>query len=106
MPIDIEDLRKMCARGAIRWTEHMAKRMLGRGISRNQVENAIQFGEIIEQYPNDYPYPSCLIMGHDKDGIPIHVVCGLGTEAIWMVTAYYPDPMEWEEGLKTRRDKT
>jgi len=59
MPIDIEDLRKMCARGAIRWTEHMAKRMLGRGISRNQVENAIQFGEIIEQYPNDYPYPSC-----------------------------------------------
>lgn len=102
--IHIEELRKMCDNTSIQWTDHIAKRMMKRGISRSQVKQAIQTGEIFEQYPDDYPYPSCLLLGWDENGTPIHVVCGLGPDAVWMVTAYYPDPEEWEADLKTRRE--
>lgn len=52
-------------------------------------------GEIIEYYPDDYPFPSCLILGYFNSGKGIHVVCS--------VTAYYPDKNEWLEDLRTRR---
>jgi hypothetical protein len=37
-------------------------------------------------------------------GKPLHVVCGdLGEEELLIVTAYEPDPEEWERDWKTRR---
>ena len=103
MGIDIDILRGLCNNKAIKWTEHIALRLLKRQISRRQVIAAIQSGEIIEQYPDDTPYPSCLVLGHDADGRPLHVVCGNAPDSIWMITAYYPDPSEWEDDLRTRR---
>ena len=104
MSITIDELHKLCDNGAIRWTEHIAMRMLKRGITRKQVIAAIKSGVIFEQYPDDYPYPSCLLLGYDSNGQAIHVVCGRGPDAIWMVTAYYPDPNEWDSDLKTRKE--
>lgn len=63
----------------------------------------IRNGEIIEYYETDYPFPSCLILGYSDDNKEIHVVCSLGDENIWMITAYYPDVNEWQDDLKTRR---
>lgn len=103
MSIDVNDLRKLCTVGAIRWTGHVLKRLMQRGISQADVIQAIQTGEIIEQYPTDYPYPSCLTFGFSVDGRVLHVVCGLGEDQIWMITAYYPNPDEWETDLKTRK---
>ena len=103
METDIDILRSLCNNKAIKWTEHIALRMLKRQISRRQVIAAIQTGEIIEQYPDDTPYPSCLVLGRDTDGQSLHVVCGSARDSIWMITAYYPDSAEWEDDLKTRR---
>jgi hypothetical protein len=37
---------------------------------------------------------------------PLHVVCGcLNAEDILIVTAYEPDPKEWENDWKTRKKK-
>jgi hypothetical protein len=32
-------------------------------------------GEIIEEYPDDTPYPSCLILGRTASGRSLHIVC-------------------------------
>lgn len=101
--VTIEDLRELCANGSIRWTDHVLKRLLQRGIGQADVLHAVASGEIIEQYPDDYPYPSCLLLGLSTDGQPIHAVCGRGETEIWMITAYHPTPEEWEADLKTRR---
>ena len=37
-------------------------------------------GEIIEEYPNDYPYPSCLTLGNLNTKWPLHVVVGSNHE--------------------------
>ena len=103
--MDITDLQKLCENGSIRWTEHILKRLMQRGIFQASVVQAIRSGEIIEQYPDDYPYPSCLLLGTTEAGEALHIVCGIGEGKVWLITAYHPDPDEWESDLKTRRVK-
>lgn len=100
MGISITDLQRLCVDGAIRWTGHVLQCLLQRGISQASVVQAILSGEIVEQYPDDYPYPSCLLLGGNP---ALHVVCGQGPDEVWMITAYHPDPAEWEDDLKTRK---
>ena len=101
--MEITDLQKLCEDDAIRWTDHALKRLLFRGISQADVLQAIHSGEIIEDYPDDYPYPSCLLLGTDTSEAALHVCCGRGPGEIWMITAYHPNPDEWETDLKTRK---
>ena len=59
MALDILELRKLCIPKNIRITLHAAKRLEQRRIFLKDVIACIMNGEIIEQYPDDYPYPSC-----------------------------------------------
>lgn len=80
-------------------TEKLRERRIG----AQNVEEAIATGMIIEDYPDDLRGPSCLILGY-SDERPLHVVCGrLETEQILIITAYEPDPAEWEPDWRTRR---
>ena len=103
--MEITDLQKLCENGSIRWTGHILKRLMQRGIFQVSVVQAIRSGEIIEQYPDDYPYPSCLLLGTTEAGEALHIVCVIGEGKVWLITAYHPDPDEWESDLKTRRVK-
>ena len=100
---DLGRIKALCDSGSLRWTMHIMTRLLQRGISLEDVTTAIKKGEIIEDYPNDYPYSSCLIFGHGKDAKALHVVCGASETDLWLITAYRPSPENWEEDLKTRR---
>lgn len=84
-------------------TQHTLYRFRERGITINDILNAIMYGKIIEQYPNDYPYPSCLVLGVSVNNNYIHVVCGSKGTKIWIVTAYYPTPDKWEKDFITRK---
>jgi hypothetical protein len=61
--MSIEDIALLCKNRSLRWTSHILKRIFQRGIRMDDVENALTNGEIIEQYPSDYPFPSCLVLG-------------------------------------------
>lgn len=101
--IDIKDLRDLAADiDNFKVTKHMVTRFRERGIKLAFVRNALTNGEIIEQYPNDYSYPSCLVLGF-LDEKPIHVCVGLGEGKLWIVTAYYPNHDEWEDDFMTRK---
>ena len=88
----------------IRWTNHVMVRLLQRNIMQSDIENALLNGEIIEEYENDYPYPSCLFYGVNLKGEILHIVCGSNEEELWIITAYYPDNIEWESDMKTRKE--
>lgn len=92
-------LKKLCREDAINWTNHVLQRLIQRGIRASDVIEAIMTGEVIEEYPDDYPYPSCLVLGGNK----LHVVCGIGEGKLWIITAYRPTLDKWESDLKTRR---
>lgn len=102
--IDIKDLQALAGDiDNFTVTKHMTKRFKERGIKLSYVRNALLAGEIIEQYPNDHPYPSCLVLGFLVGKKPIHVCVGLGNDELWIITAYYPDTSEWEDDFKTRK---
>jgi hypothetical protein len=69
----------------------------------NYVVSALIDGEIIEQYPTDYPFPSCLVLGHTKAGKVLHVVCGSNGAELWLITTYIPSPVSWSEDFRQRR---
>ena len=105
MELDIDTLRALCNSGAVRWSFHASERIQQRGIFRDDVINAIQTGRIIEQYPDAYPFPACLVIGLNIKGIYIHVVCGYDGDAVHIITAYYPTPDKFEDDLITRKGK-
>lgn len=57
------------------------------------------------KYPNpeDYPNPSYLVFGITLNSRILHVVCDTDGETLWIITAYIPDNIKWENDYKTRR---
>ena len=101
----IEDFRKINKSENIIISLHGQLRLNERNISVDDVMNAIDNGEIIEQYPEDFPFPSCLILGLTVASIYIHVVVSMNDGKIYLVTAYIPSPDKWESDLKTRKEQ-
>jgi len=88
----------------IYWTKHCLNRLQQRNIKIDDVKNAIKTGKIIEYYYDDYPNPSCLILGYSKEHSFLHVVCGINNEYLFIITAYYPDSNQWDEKMEKRRN--
>jgi hypothetical protein len=101
------DTIRRCVPGC-RFTDHARREMdtepLGR-IEVNEVLEVLDSGEIIEEYPDDVPYPSCLILGFTREGRPLHLVCApvLDDERLIVITTYQPDPVRWENDLRRRK---
>ncbi|RRD93531.1 DUF4258 domain-containing protein [Clostridiales bacterium COT073_COT-073] len=87
----------------ILWSAHCLERMHSRKITRNEVKECIKAGEILEDYPNDFPHPSCLIYGLTKGNKVLHVVLGLTNIGITIITVYEPNNIIFNDDLKTRR---
>ncbi len=102
--LQIDEIKQKVKCKKVRWTNHVVIRLLQRNIDQINVENALLNGEIIEEYQNDYPYPSCLVYGVNLNHEVLHIVCGLNKEELWIITAYYPDDVKWEKDLKTRKE--
>ena len=72
----------------------------------SEVEEAVNFGEIIEDYPFDQPYHSVLIFGQTESGRPLHIVSAYDPEKDYaiIVTVYEPDVSRWID-YKIRRKR-
>ena len=103
--LNIDKIRKCIENHNIFWTKHCLNRMNQRNILISSVKSAINNGKIIEYYYEDYPYPSSLIVGKDKNNKSIHTVIGINGDTIYMITAYYPNTDKWERNMKNRREE-
>lgn len=99
----ITQLRAAVRAGVLQWQKHALERMLVRGISREAVKTAVESGEIIENYPNDTPFPSVLLLGWVQTQ-PIHVVLSYDDVSgyAFVITAYEPDDLHFAPDRKTR----
>lgn len=101
--ISMKDVKPLCYDDTIVLTVHVLDMMKKRGILYNDILLTLSSGEIIEQYEEDKPYPSCLILGYTADNRPLHIVMSIGSGVIWGITAYYPTLEKWEADYKTRK---
>jgi hypothetical protein len=82
---------------------HALRQMFLRRISDGEIVELLKCGIIIEDYPEDHHYASCLVSGKVNHR-PLHAVMAYNNvdrEAI-VITAYEPDPVVWSENF-TRR---
>lgn len=99
----VRQIQDFCKERKIGWSIHAAEMMMKRGISRLDVLNCLENGEIIEDYPNSFPHPSCLVFGFSVSGKIIHTVVGMKEDMLMVITAYFPDNVKFEDDLRTRR---
>lgn len=93
-------------RGQILWTYHVNMRLVDRFIPRETIVVAVDTYELVEAYPDDKFLPSYLVLAF-YDSHYFHVLFAADVEGdnVRVVTAYRPDPEEWEVNLKIRRLK-
>lgn len=75
--------------------------MIERSIERLEIEEVIQSGEIIEEYPDDKYSPSCLIYGRTEQRRELHVQ--VSVLPVVVITAYEPSLDEWIHGRIRRK---
>ncbi|MCL4498694.1 MAG: DUF4258 domain-containing protein [Chloroflexi bacterium] len=83
---------------------HAVRRMVERRISEDAIRHVLETGEVIENYPDDKPFPSSLQMGW-YESRAIHVVVArddVEQKAI-IITAYEPDVAQWQPDFKRRK---
>lgn len=69
-----------------------------RRITVQELRDAFETGEVIENYPDDKYGPSCLIYGTTIDDRPLHVQCSYPSRPLLkIITLYEPDPERWIE---------
>ena len=102
--MDRDRLIEAIQNGRIEWQTHALERMAKRGISTQIVKQILLEGEIIEDYPDDKPFPTALFLGWFQ-GEPFHVVTALDSLSAYcfVITGYRPDLDHFENNYKTRR---
>ncbi len=101
-------IRTCFAENRVLYTYHARREMRTEEfgpVCEYEVFEEIQNGEIIEEYPDDRPYPSLLIFGRTLAGRAIHVVCACNNEEeqTIVITVYEPDPVRWIDFRRRRR---
>lgn len=102
----IEKIKKAINLDNIVFKKHALVRMLERRIESSEIIQAIENCSIVEEYHDDRPYPSCLLLGY-SGGRPLHIVLSFDSdmELIYIITIYEPSDELWEGDYKIRRRK-
>ena len=101
--VNFESIRAKVEAGEYEISLHAFERMRRRGISLEDVENAIVHGDIIEKDIRAKPFPKCIFWGFTVlKGESIHVVCSI-TPQSQIVTVYFPDEDKWSWDRFRRR---
>ena len=88
----------------VKFTGHAIRRMFERSVAKADIIALLGSGEMIEDYPDDKPFPSRLLLGF-VEGRPLHVVAARdeATRTTHIVTVYEPNRMLWSSDYRNRR---
>ena len=103
--MNLDDIVEAIRRGRVRITDHADEETQADELSFDEVLYSVVQGEIIEDYPTDRPYPSCLVFGETFRREPVHSVWAFNPENRWavLITVYRPDPQRWVDWRTRRR---
>ena len=85
-------------------TKHAVEEMRNDELSLDSVLAGTCSGEIIKQYPDDKPLPSCLIFGRTDKEV-FHSVWAYDKikKGSVLITVYVPDPEIWDSELMNKK---
>lgn len=103
--MDIANIIAAIQANRIRITDHADEEADADKLKLDAIYFSVLHGEIIEDYPNDKPYPSCLIFGRTLESEPVHSVWAYNDQKQWavLITVYRPDPNLWIDWRERRK---
>jgi hypothetical protein len=92
-----ENIIRAIAAGNVRISDHARDEAREDLLLLREIFFSVANGDIIEDYPADRPYPSCLICGFTESGRPVHSVWAYNLEKqkAVLITVYESDPERW-----------
>ena len=95
--MNIDDIIGVIRHGRVHVTEHAQNEAEEDRLSYDDIFASVFQGTVIEDYPGDRPFPSCLIYGNTYDQEPVHSVWAYNQEVgrAILITVYRPDPGLW-----------
>jgi len=101
----IEEIRQAFRTVRYEYTLHAVDQSILRHITRKELLETIENGEVIEDYPDDKYGPSCLVYGVTRAGRHLHVQCSYPQHRpkVKIITVYEPNPEEWVDYRVRRR---
>ena len=94
---------RQLADGEFEFSRHAFRRAVERNISDQEIRDAGEYAQIIEEYPDDKYSPSCLLLGFTQARRPLHLQVPMAdTALIKIVTLYEPDEAEWIDYTERR----
>lgn len=105
--MDIEALKNAIQHKRVRITDHADEEAVADHLVFGEICYSVIHGEIIEDYPDDKPFPSCLIYGNTPDEEPVHSVWAYNKDNLWavLITVYRPDINRWNNWRVRRPEK-
>jgi hypothetical protein len=106
MIMEIKNIIKAIQTHQIRITDHADEETESDQLTFDEIYFSVLNGEVIEDYADDRPYPSCLIYGNTFSGDPVHSVWAFNDKNQWavLITVYRPDPGRWID-FRQRREE-
>jgi hypothetical protein len=98
-----ERIAELIESGEILISHHARVRMFERNVSTDNLITIISSGEIIEEYSDDEPCPSVLIMGF-IDAVAYHTIIAICGDHIRVITVYIPEQDKWIEYRRRRNE--
>ena len=97
--MEIENIVDAIRNSRVRITDHADEEVFDDNLAYEEIYFSVTNGKVIEDYP------SCLILGRNFSGEPIHSVWAYNPENLWtvLITVYRPDPerwIDWKERVK------
>ena len=98
----INEIQNYIGRQDFKITDHAFEKMRAEYLTFQNIIAGIMNGEIIEEYPFEYPLPACLINGNTETAEPIYICISL-PPLVKIITVYRPDPVKWLDNFQKRK---
>lgn len=101
--LDLQEIQALIAAGEYRLTAHAMTRLVQRNLPESWLIEAAPTFQVIEDYPGDKYSPSCLLLGFQRAGVPLHVqVSRARMPRVIIITVYVPSPDDWIDHRRRR----
>ena len=91
----LELLKRAVHTQQIKVSLHVAEEALAENITRREIEETMDSAQLLEDYPDWWLGPSCLVYGRTANERDLHIVVSYSELPVTIITVCEPQPPKW-----------